>query len=292
MSNPAIMMYVPFALNGTKNTIQVTRQENQDAEDATLNGGFPDDTMIPKSNGGLAPKGQDFNGIFYLITLDTVHRQNGKRIQYDATYATNIGGYAKGSILQSTSLTKEYICTQDGNTTDPDSSTSKDWEIYAGNGSVPTATASTVGTVKIADTLSSTATDTALTANQGRILNEKKAELSASNTFTGKNTFNGGLFFGSVVANADSGTAPLGNGLKINWGVGNTDANGQLGALFKSPFSSIVLSYGATNGASKAPTSFCGIGQVDLYGMQVYAATSSGVASGAGQAFRWWAIGI
>ena len=170
MSNPSVMVYVPFALNGKKNTIQVTRQTNQDEEDATLTEGFPDVTMIKESVGGKAPKGLDFNGIFYLLSVDTVHRQSGQQIQYDATYATNIGGYKKGAILQSTSLTKSYISTVDNNTTDPDSTASSGWNVYA---LTPTATSTTLGTVKIADTLTSTATDTALTANQGNVLLNK-----------------------------------------------------------------------------------------------------------------------
>lgn len=200
MSNPAVMMYVPFALSGTRNTIQVTRQENQDPEDATLTSGFPDVTMIPESNGGIAPKGQDFNGIFYLITADTVHRQTGKRIQYDATYAKNINGYAKGAILQSTTLTKEYISTVDGNLTDPDSSQSSGWSVYAGAGSVPTATASISGTVKIVDNLVSSETDTALSANQGRILNEKITSLDFS------------------FSNEENGSQSLPSKSQIKWG--------------------------------------------------------------------------
>lgn len=177
MSNPSVMVYVPFALNGKKNTIQVTRQTNQDEEDATLTEGFPDVTMIKESVGGKAPKGLDFNGIFYLLSVDTVHRQSGQQIQYDATYATNIGGYKKGAILQSTDLTKSYINTVDGNLTDPDSTSASSWSRFA---YTPVATSTTLGTVKIADTLTSTATDTALTANQGRVLNNQTTALTTA----------------------------------------------------------------------------------------------------------------
>ena len=174
MANPAIMLYVPFALNGTRNTIQVDRQSGQSEQDATIKGGFPNITMIPQSSGGLAPNGEDFNGIFYLLSADTVHRQSGIQIQYDAEYAKNIGGYAKGSILQSTSLNKSYISTADNNLTDPDSSSSANWSIYAGSGAVKNATSSTYGLVKIIDSLASDATDTALSAKQGKALDTAK----------------------------------------------------------------------------------------------------------------------
>lgn len=165
MSNPAVMMYVPFALNGQKRDIPVTNPSTANPQDASYNTGFPDITMT--ANVGEPPNGQDFNGIFYAITTDLIHRQSGKQIQFDATYASNIGGYAKGSIVQSTDLTKSYISTADGNTTDPDSSSSKNWNVYS---QPPLATSTTVGTVKLADTLNSTAKDTALTANQGNVL--------------------------------------------------------------------------------------------------------------------------
>ena len=116
------MLYVPFALNGIKSSINVTWATGQADQDATWNDGFPSITMIPEGSGGKAPNGQDFNGIFYALSLDVVNRQKGQRPMFDATYATNIGGYAKGSIVLSTSLNKEYISTVDNNLTDPDSS--------------------------------------------------------------------------------------------------------------------------------------------------------------------------
>lgn len=167
MSNPEILTYIPFAVNGEKNTIQVYRQANQDQEDATFSEGWPKITMIPLSSGGIPPKGLDINGVLYQLSLDTVHRQSGKQMQFDATYASNIKGYSKGAMLQSSDLTRLYLNTVDGNLTDPDSSSASGWNVYA---QTPTATSTTTGTVKIADNLTSTATDTALTANQGRIL--------------------------------------------------------------------------------------------------------------------------
>lgn len=178
MSNPEVMTYIPFAMNGEKNILQVYRQPKQDEEDATLSEGFPKITMIPESSGGKAPKGLDMNGALYQVSVDTVHRQKGKQIQYDATYAKNIGGYSKGAILQSTDLTKSYISTVDNNLTDPDSSASSGWNVYA---QTPTATSTTTGTVKIADNLTSNAIDTALTANQGRILANMLSGVYGSN---------------------------------------------------------------------------------------------------------------
>ncbi len=172
MSNPDVMWAKAFAWNATnRNTIQDERQSSQDAQDATLNEGFPLITMTAKNAGGIAPNGQDMNGALYAISSDMVHRQKGLRIQFDSAYATKIGGYDQGCILASNDYTRDYISLIPNNLTDPNGSgTAGRWAIYSGAGSIASATASIAGIVKIVDSLSSTATDAALTANQGRIL--------------------------------------------------------------------------------------------------------------------------
>ena len=174
MSNPEIMWSKAFAWNATnKNTIQEQRQPSQDVQDATLNDGFPLITMTPQNAGGIAPNGQDMNGALYAISSDMVHRQKGLRIQFDPAYAAKIGGYDQGCILASSDYTRDYISLVPNNLTNPNGSgTAGRWAIYSGAGSIASATASIAGIVKIVDNLSSTAVDAALTANQGKVLND------------------------------------------------------------------------------------------------------------------------
>lgn len=174
MSNPEVMWSKAFAWNATnKNTIQEQRQPSQDVQDATLNDGFPLITMTPEKAGGIAPNGQDMNGALYAISSDMVHRQKGLRIQFDPTYAAKIGGYDQGCILASNDYTRDYISLIPNNLTDPNGGgTAGRWAIYSGAGSIASATASIAGIVKIVDNLSSTAVDAALTANQGKVLND------------------------------------------------------------------------------------------------------------------------
>lgn len=174
MSNPEIMWSKAFAWNATnKNTIQEERQPSQDVQDATLNDGFPLITMTPQDAGGIAPNGQDMNGALYAISLDMVHRQKGLRIQFDPAYAAKIGGYDQGCILASNDYTRDYISLIPNNLTDPNGSgTAGRWAIYSGAGSIASATASIAGIVKIVDSLSSTATDAALTAAKGKELSD------------------------------------------------------------------------------------------------------------------------
>ena len=174
MSNPEIMWSKAFAWNATnKNTIQDERQPSQDVQDATLNDGFPLITMTPQDAGGIAPNGQDMNGALYAISSNMVHRQKGLRIQFDPAYAAKIGGYDQGCILASNDYTRDYISLIPNNLTDPNGSgTAGRWAIYSGAGSIASATASIAGIVKIVDSLSSTATDAALTAAKGKELSD------------------------------------------------------------------------------------------------------------------------
>jgi hypothetical protein len=183
MSNPEIMWSKAFAWNATnKNTIQEERQPSQDVQDATLNDGFPLITMTPQEAGGIAPNGQDMNGALYAISSDMVHRQKGLRIQFDPAYAAKIGGYDQGCILASNDYTRDYISLIPNNLTDPNGSgTSGKWAIYSGAGSIASATASIAGIVKIVDSLSSNATDAALTANQGKVLGGRTQQATTTN---------------------------------------------------------------------------------------------------------------
>lgn len=181
MSNPYLMR-VPFCNSGAnKNTIQVSRQPTQPPQDATYEEGFPTITMVP--TGGIAPNGQDMNGILNEISSAIVHYCRGDRIQFDAAYAAAIGGYDKGAIVASNDYQKDYISLVDNNTADPNGSNTT-WAVYAGQGSVPVATSTTTGTVKLVNSLSSIATDAALTAYMGFLLNEAiNGKLSIANAF-------------------------------------------------------------------------------------------------------------
>lgn len=284
MSNPSIMIYVPFALNGNKNTIQVTRQENQDQEDATWNGGFPDSTMLPESSGGLSPKGLDFNGIFYALSADTVHRQSGKQIQYDATYATNIGGYSKGSVVQSSDLSRFWISTIDGNTTDPDSASSSGWNRFA---YTPVATSTTTGTVKLVDSLASTDKQAALTASQGSAL--------VSRISNAVNTVFGDYFQGYQDFKDGNGNTVL----TYQWGTvdySTYPGEVQVDITFRKPFSQVCFNAQATRKmAFHSNNGDSGVHIISFnkqgasFSLQLYGPASSSTEI---RGFTWFALGI
>lgn len=125
---------IPFGRDGNKNTIYDTRQQGQAENDATWSTGFPPITMQDKTDGGLPPKGLDFNGIFYDISSNVVFSCMGGQYQFDAEYAEKIGGYPKGAILINNALDKQYISNTDKNKIDfnsADSASLTAWSIIS-----------------------------------------------------------------------------------------------------------------------------------------------------------------
>ncbi|WP_272678466.1 gp53-like domain-containing protein [Providencia sp. PROV137] len=114
MNNPKLIV-VPFAADGQKDEIPVTREPSMPTQKATWDLGFPPATMLPESAGGLPPIGRDFNGIFNQISEMLVHFAKGGRIKFSESYAEEIGGYQKGAILQSDDETKDYQSLIDAN---------------------------------------------------------------------------------------------------------------------------------------------------------------------------------
>lgn len=140
MSKNPTLIPQAFANNGSKNTIQNTRQPGQDMEDATWSDGFPNVTMQPVESGGLPPKGMDFNGIFNTLSESIVYLQKGGLFYFDKAYANAFGGYQTGAILIADDNTRLFVSTMDKNSNDPNQKMTG-WEILAGVG-INAATAS------------------------------------------------------------------------------------------------------------------------------------------------------
>lgn len=170
--NP-IFIPMEFAKNGIKNVIQKVRQSGQDAQDMTWNDGTPSITLTKLEDGGQPPKGQDFNGTLYTISSHTVFGQNGGRYKFDSSVITEFGGYAKDAIIQSNDGLREYISLVDNNTNDPNiGGVANVWSIYSGQGSVPLATSTTTGIMRVLNVLTSTEVGSALSAAMGKTLKD------------------------------------------------------------------------------------------------------------------------
>lgn len=112
---------VPFANSGSRNTIPVFSQVGITPGAASLTDGFPPLTMTPPSGGGVAPFGQDFNGILFQTTQNLQWFNAGGPVKYDASFAASVGGYPRGAILaNATAPGSVWICTVDNNASNPD----------------------------------------------------------------------------------------------------------------------------------------------------------------------------
>lgn len=86
----------PFANSGAKNTIP--ENPTGDAH-ASVAEGFPPVTMLRPEDGGEAPYGQDFNGVFNLMSQFYFFVQNGGMYTFNPDVAQAIGGYPLGARL-------------------------------------------------------------------------------------------------------------------------------------------------------------------------------------------------
>lgn len=86
----------PIAYEGLKFEIP---ENATGTELASIAEGFPEITMKSLEEGGLPPRGQDCNGMFYLSTDQRVYLQNGGIITFNQLVSNKINGYPKGAIL-------------------------------------------------------------------------------------------------------------------------------------------------------------------------------------------------
>ena len=263
MDNP-IFIPIRFAANGLKNVIQKVLQVGQDPEDMTWNLGTPQITMIPKEDGGLPPKGQDFNGILYTLSDHAVQRQNGGQIVFSDDVVAEYGGYALGSIVQSNDTLRHFRSLINNNTFNPNTQPiSGRWEIYTGAGSIPTASSTTAGVMRVINNLASTEVGSALSAAMGKKIIDDLAALLATN-----------------------GWQKLPSGLIIQWGEtivlpNNSPTNTVLPMAFPNGFLQAVTSM---SGAA-ASTSVAGVSPLSKTSITLYQGSATT------QTVRWVVLG-
>lgn len=127
MTNPKLIT-TAFAENGTANDIP----ESSAAEPqlATMTSGFPEVTQKPIAEGGIPPERADFNGILKLYGQHIVHLNKGLGYEFDADFATAIGGYPLHARIVLTNG-NEVKNTIPANTTNPNTDMTG-WELTGG----------------------------------------------------------------------------------------------------------------------------------------------------------------
>lgn len=165
MANPDLIL-VPFAQDGDKNTIPLELSIGDPVYRASLKAGFPPDTRIPKDIGGEPPDGLDFNGILNILSQAIVFMQKGNAYQFDS----NLAPYPIGALVRSNDDLTTFQNTIPLNSNNPNSNMTG-WRVYNGSGF-------------IVDNLATNDSAKALSAAQGKVLQDSKLDanrVSAAN---------------------------------------------------------------------------------------------------------------
>lgn len=117
-----------FAKNGSRNVVPVESQIGIVNGAASYEDGFPPLTMTPLASGGIPPDGRNMNGVLYDMSSLLLWLNAGGTFMFDAVFASNVGGYPKGCLLANpATLGKFWLCTQDGNSHNPDAGDTVGW---------------------------------------------------------------------------------------------------------------------------------------------------------------------
>ena len=157
MPNPDLIPE-PFAQSGDKNTIPLERAIADPVYRASWKAGFPPNTRLPKDLGGEAPDGLDFNGVLNILSQAVVFLQKGNAYQFDAALAP----YPIGALVRSNDNLTTYQSTVPNNSNNPNSNMAG-WRVYNGSGF-------------IVDNLTTNDSAKALSAAQGKALQDNKLE--------------------------------------------------------------------------------------------------------------------
>lgn len=113
---------VPFGVNGQREELLATTPAGN--QQASYDVGFPAITMLLKSAGGLPPKGQDFNQIFYELASIARWAGAGGNYLFDSAFSTAVSGYPVGATVLSSDGAGFWLNGTNGNTTNPEAADS------------------------------------------------------------------------------------------------------------------------------------------------------------------------
>lgn len=113
-------IFAASAPTGYKNTIPLTQAGIAQPGEASYDVGFPSVTMQPAASGGINPYGQDFNGLGFALSGPLQWVCAGGTFPFDSAFASTIGGYPKGAILQNATGDGFWLNLAENNSANPD----------------------------------------------------------------------------------------------------------------------------------------------------------------------------
>ena len=217
---------VPFAnsAGSYKNTIPVASQVTILPGAASFTDGFPPLTMTPKLSGGIPPFGQDMNGILYNVTQALQFAQAGGSFPYDSAFATTVGGYPLGAIVQATDGSGFWLNQIANNTTAPESFGANWSPLQQSGNTLVTMTSSNVTLTALQAGKDTIVISGTLTADLNLILPTYQKQWLIVNNCTGAFSVTAKTASGSGVSiYAGTSVSVYGNGTNIiafNYGIG------------------------------------------------------------------------
>ena len=125
------LIYTPFGVDAggsfITEPIPVPSQIGVTAGAASFTDGFPPLTMTALSAGGIPPKGQDLNGILFMITANTAWVSAGMGYTFSSAFAADIGGYPVGAQVLMADGSGYWLNTTAANSTNPDTTANSGW---------------------------------------------------------------------------------------------------------------------------------------------------------------------
>lgn len=94
---------------------------------ASWEAGFPPQNMEPIASGGIPPFGQDMNGLMNAISSWTRWQSAGATVNFDAAFATEIGGYPAGAMIAALNGLGFWVSLVDDNLINPDTVQDGTW---------------------------------------------------------------------------------------------------------------------------------------------------------------------
>lgn len=218
-SNIPTKIPLPFANaagTGYRNTIPVNSQIGITNGRASLADGFPPLNFTPISTGGVPPFGGDMNGILYEITAIQQWQQAGGFFPFDSSFASTIGGYPKGAVLQSANGAGLWVSTIENNSNNPDTGGAGWVSLAFGGLQTITVTSADVTVTQLQSAYPVIVVSGALTGNRNLILPAVVGEWIVQNNTTGAYTLTAKTASGTgVTLTQNASTYIYGDGTNI-----------------------------------------------------------------------------
>lgn len=208
---------IPMAWAANNSTADSIPETTSESGKASWDQGFPVETSLPLSQGGVPPKYGDFNGILKILSQFALFAQAGGQYAWNNTLA-----YGVGSIVLGTDGNL-YRAAQESTAVNPVGDASGKWERVVSQSDLAAISATATQAAAAANTAQQTAESA---QNAVTTLNGNVVKLSGNQTIAGTKTFSSQISGTITSAGTITSTLPVSKG-----GTGATTVAGAKTAL-------------------------------------------------------------